>query len=64
MQAEFSPHGDLFQLLRRTGFAVEDLLELYAPEGAQRHPCSSFTSPDCARKWPAQEISAARKLPL
>jgi hypothetical protein len=51
-----------FRLLRRTGFDVEDLVELYAPEGAPRHEYYSFASPDWARKWPAEEIWAARKL--
>jgi SAM-dependent methyltransferase len=56
------PHGELFQLLRRTGFEVEDLVELYAPDGAQRHEYYSYISPGWARKWPAEEIWAARKL--
>jgi SAM-dependent methyltransferase len=56
------PHGELFHLLRRTGFEVEDLVELYAPDGAQRHAYYSYISPDWARKWPAEEIWAARKL--
>ncbi len=53
------PHGELFRLLRTTGFDVEDLVELYAPEGARRHEYYSFTSPEWARKWPAQELWAA-----
>lgn len=56
------PHGELFRLLRRTGFDVEDMVELYAPDDAERHPYYSFTSPDWARKWPAEELWAARKL--
>jgi SAM-dependent methyltransferase len=57
------PHGELFRLLRSTGFEVEELVELYAPDDAQRHEYYSFTSPDWARKWPAEEIWATRKLP-
>lgn len=55
------PHSELFRLLRRTGFDVEDLVELYAPDGAERHEYYSFTSPDWARKWPAEEMWEARK---
>ena len=57
------PHGELFRLLRGTGFDVEDLVELYAPDGAQRHEYYTYIDPDWARKWPAEEIWAARKLP-
>jgi SAM-dependent methyltransferase len=53
--------GDLFGLLRETGFAVENFIEVYAPEGAQRHEHYSYTSPEWARKWPAEEIWAAGK---
>jgi SAM-dependent methyltransferase len=56
------PHSELFRLLRRTGFAVEDLIEVYAPAGARRHEYYSFTRPEWAQKWPAEEIWAARKV--
>lgn len=55
-------HGDMFRLLRDTGFEVEDLIELYAPEGAQTHEYYSSVTADWARQWPAEEIWAARKL--
>jgi SAM-dependent methyltransferase len=55
------PHGELFRLLHTTGFDVEDLVELYAPDDADRHEYYSYTSPDWARNWPAEEIWAARK---
>jgi len=54
-------HSDLFGLLRRTGFEIENLVEVYAPEDAQRHERYSYTTPEWARKWPAEEIWAARK---
>ncbi len=57
------PHSELFRLLCRTGFDVEDLIEVYAPDGAQRHEYYSFTSPEWAQKWPAEELWAARKRP-
>jgi SAM-dependent methyltransferase len=53
--------GELLGLLRRSGFEIENLIEVYAPEGAKRHEYYSFTSPDWARKWPAEEIWSARK---
>jgi SAM-dependent methyltransferase len=54
-------HGDLFRLLRETGFDVEHLIELYAPEGAKTHEYYSYVTAEWARKWPAEEIWAARK---
>lgn len=55
-------HGDWFKVLRRSGFAVEDLIEIYAPKDAVDHPYYSHVSADWARKWPAAEIWRARKL--
>ena len=55
------PHGELFRLLRRTGFEVEGLVELYAPDDAQTHEYYSFVSAEWARQWPSQEIWAARR---
>jgi SAM-dependent methyltransferase len=54
--------GELLGLLRRTGFEIENLIEVYAPEGAKRHEYYAYTDPEWARKWPAEEIWAARKL--
>jgi SAM-dependent methyltransferase len=55
------PHGELFRLLRRTGFDVVDLVELYAPDGATDHEYYAAFSAEWARKWPAEEIWVARK---
>ena len=55
------PHGALVRLLRRSGFAIEDLVELQAPEGAVRHPEYDHIRPEWARKWPAEEIWVARR---
>ncbi len=55
------PHGELLRLLRRTGFEVEDLIELYAPDGAETHPYYSHVTADWARKWPVEELWVARK---
>jgi len=55
------PHGDLLRLLRRSGFDVEDLVELQAPENAERHPEYDYVTPEWGRQWPAEEIWVARK---
>jgi SAM-dependent methyltransferase len=55
------PHSDLFGVLRRSGFELEHLVEVYAPADAQRHKRYSYTTPEWARKWPNEEIWAARK---
>ena len=54
-------HGDLLRVLRDTGFEVEALVELFAPDGATTHEYYSHVTADWARKWPAEEIWAARK---
>jgi hypothetical protein len=54
-------HGDLFRLLRESGFDVEGLWELQATESARDHRYYDFISADWARKWPAEEIWKARK---
>jgi SAM-dependent methyltransferase len=53
-------HGDLFKLLRETGFDVLDLIELYAPAEATD---AAFYHSDAewAKKWPWEEIWKARK---
>ena len=55
------PHGDMFTLLRETGFVVENLIELYPSDDAETHPFYSYVTADWARKWPAEEIWVARK---
>ena len=54
-------HGDMFRALQGAGFEVENLIELYAPEAAQTHEYYSYVTADWARKWPVEEIWAARK---
>jgi len=56
-------HGDMFRLLRRSGFEVLDLVEVYAAEDSTDHPHYSYISADWARKWPSEEIWRARLLP-
>jgi SAM-dependent methyltransferase len=59
---EFHPgHGDLLRLLRRNGFEVLDLVELFAPADAQDHPRYDYVPAEWARQWPAEEIWRASK---
>jgi SAM-dependent methyltransferase len=55
------PHGELFRLLRRTGFAVVDLVELYPPADAVDHPYYDAFSVEWSRQWPSEEIWVAEK---
>ena len=60
---EFHPgHGELLAIVRDAGFEVERLVELFAPEGAETHAYYTYVTADWARKWPAEEIWAARKI--
>ncbi len=53
-------HAEWIDRLRANGFAVERLVELYAPDGAQRHEFYDYVSPEWASKWPAEELWVAR----
>jgi SAM-dependent methyltransferase len=52
-------HGDWVRLLRRSGFEVEDLVEVYAPEDAQAE--DGFVTAQWARRWPVEEVWFARR---
>ena len=54
-------HGDMFRALGDAGFVVENLVEIFASEDAETHEYYSFVTADWARKWPVEEIWAARK---
>ena len=56
-------HGDMIRLLHETGFQVEGLIELFAPDGAETHPYYSAVTADWARKWPSEDLWVARKPP-
>jgi hypothetical protein len=47
------------ELLRGSGFDVEDLVEDRAPEGATTR--FEYVSPEWARRWPSEEVLKARK---
>jgi SAM-dependent methyltransferase len=57
---EFHPsHGDWIRLLRRSGFEVEDLIEVRpAADATTRYP---YVTLDWARQWPCEEVWKARK---
>jgi SAM-dependent methyltransferase len=54
------PHGELIRLLRRSGFEVEDLVELRAPAGAASR--YGFVTAEWARRWPSEEVWRARRV--
>jgi hypothetical protein len=59
-EVEFAiPHGEMVRLLRGSGFDVEDLVEIRAPEGATTR--FEYVSPEWARRWPSEEVWKARK---
>jgi len=55
------PHGELFRMLRRTGFDVLDLVELYAPDDVVDHGYYDTFSADWSPRWAAEEIWVAEK---
>jgi hypothetical protein len=53
------PHGELLRLLRETGFEVEALHELRAPEG-QVDEVRHYLQRGWSRSWPSEKIWVAR----
>ena len=55
-------HGDLIRLLRRSGFEVLDMVEIFASANAKNHPFyGEYMTVDWAQKWPSEEMWRARK---
>ncbi|HXQ62241.1 MAG TPA: class I SAM-dependent methyltransferase [Acidimicrobiales bacterium] len=53
-------HGEMFRLLRGSGFAVEELIEVEVPPGSTtRYP---WVPLEWARKWPCEEVWKARRV--
>jgi SAM-dependent methyltransferase len=52
-------HGEWVRLLHRSGFELEDLVEVYAPEDAQTE--YEFVTAHWARQWPVEEVWFARR---
>lgn len=53
-------YGEMIRLLRSSGFEVEDLIEIQAPEGAEQS--EPHIPVDWARRWPSEEVWKARKV--
>jgi SAM-dependent methyltransferase len=59
---EFHPsHGDWVRALRRSGFVIEALHEIYAPADSADHPFYEIVSADWASRWPAEELWVASR---
>jgi SAM-dependent methyltransferase len=59
---EFHPsHGDWVRLLRRSGFAVDALHEIYAPPDCEDHTFYDIVSVAWSAKWPAEELWVAAR---
>jgi SAM-dependent methyltransferase len=59
---EFHPsHGDWVRLLRRCGFEVAALHEIYAPSDGGDHPFYEIVSGTWAARWPAEELWVATR---
>ncbi|WP_206054010.1 class I SAM-dependent methyltransferase [Nocardioides iriomotensis] len=59
---EFHPsHGDWVRLLRRAGFVVDAMHELYAPPDGGDHPFYEIVSAAWAARWPAEELWVATR---
>jgi len=57
---EYHPsHGGWVAALRRAGFAVEALHELYAPPGSADHDHYEIVTAEWAARWPAEELWVA-----
>lgn len=54
------PHGAMLRLLRDSGFDVEDLIEIHAPEGHFDYP---EVTGEWGHQWPSEEIWKARLRP-
>jgi SAM-dependent methyltransferase len=54
-------HGDLFRILRASGFELLDLVEIFAKDDSDDHAHYAYVPADWARSWPAEEMWRARK---
>jgi SAM-dependent methyltransferase len=54
-------HGEWIDILRANGFELERLIELFAPADAVEHERYDFVEAEWARRWPAEDIWAARR---
>lgn len=55
----YLPHQEWIRLLRRSGFEIEDLMQLRpAADATMRYP---FVTLEWARQWPSEEVWKVRK---
>ena len=54
------PHGERVRLLRDTGFEIEALYELYAPDGPPDE-VGYYVRRGWAQEWPGEEVWVARR---
>jgi SAM-dependent methyltransferase len=54
------PHGEMIALLRRSGFEIEELIDVRAPETATTTRWPLATA-EWARRWPTEEVWKARR---
>jgi SAM-dependent methyltransferase len=54
-------HGEWIDVLRASGFEIERLIEVQAPDDAVTHERYAYVTAEWARKWPCEEIWVARK---
>ena len=52
--------GDWIRLLRRSGFDIEDLIDVYAPS-AGKHAQHGSVTREWARQWPSEEVWKLRR---
>jgi SAM-dependent methyltransferase len=58
---EFHPsHGDWIRILAESGFVVEALHELYAPDDAKTPEYYDIVTAQWAKKWPVEDLWTAR----
>lgn len=54
---EFHPgHGEWIGVLRRSGFVIDELHELYAPADAALPEYYDIATPEWASKWPVEDL--------
>jgi SAM-dependent methyltransferase len=54
------PHDEMIRLFRRSGFVVDDLVEIRAPQDAVT-PTDPLATAEWSRRWPVEEVWKARK---
>ncbi len=59
---EYHPsHSDWIALLRKYGFTIEAMHELYAPDDAQDPAFYEIADADWGRRWPVEDLWVARR---